>query len=39
MANNELKKLVVYYSLEGNTKMIAEAISKEIGSDILELKK
>jgi Flavodoxins len=38
MANKELKKLVVYYSLEGNTKMIAEAISKEIRSDILELK-
>ena len=30
--------LVVYYSLTGNTKMIAEAITESIDSDILELK-
>ena len=30
--------LVVYYSLTGNTKMIAEAIAESIESDILELK-
>jgi len=33
-----LKKLVMYYSLEGNTKLIAEAIATEIGADLLELK-
>ena len=32
------KTLVVYYSLTGNTKMIAEAIVKAINSDALELK-
>jgi flavodoxin len=32
------KVLVVYYSLTGNTKMIAEAIAESINSDILELK-
>lgn len=30
--------LVVYYSLTGNTKMIAETIAQSIDSDILELK-
>ena len=33
-----MKNLVVYYSLEGNTKLIAEFIAKEIGVDIIELK-
>lgn len=33
-----MKNLVVYYSLEGNTKLIAEFIAKEIGADIIELK-
>lgn len=33
-----MKKLVVYYSLEGNTKRIAEAIAKTIDADLLELK-
>lgn len=33
-----MKNLVVYYSLEGNTKLVAEAIAKEIGADTLELK-
>ena len=32
------KVLVVYYSLTGNTKMIAEAIVGSINSDVLELK-
>lgn len=33
----ELKILVVYYSLEGNTKFIAQSIAKEAGADLLEL--
>ena len=33
-----MKSLVIYYSLEGNTKLIAETIAKEISADILELK-
>ncbi|MBA2123395.1 flavodoxin [bacterium Unc6] len=33
-----MKKLVVYYSFEGNTKLIAEHIAKMINADILELK-
>ena len=33
-----MKNLIVYYSLEGNTRLIAEAIAKEIDADILELK-
>ena len=32
------KILIVYYSLTGNTKIIAEAIAEAINSDILELK-
>ncbi|MFW9901671.1 MAG: flavodoxin family protein [Candidatus Thorarchaeota archaeon] len=32
------KILVVYYSLTGNTKMIAESIVEAINSDVLELK-
>ena len=32
-----MKKLIVYYSLEGNTKMIAESMAQEIGADLLEL--
>ena len=36
--NKGLKKLVVYYSFEGNTKLIAQSIADEIGADILELK-
>lgn len=33
-----LKCLVVYYSLTGNTRMIAEAISKELGAALLDLR-
>src|SRR4030042_758463 len=33
-----MKKLVIFYSLDGNTKFIAENLTKEIGADILELK-
>lgn len=33
-----LKTLIVYYSFEGNTRLIAEAIAQEIKADILELK-
>ncbi|MBU3146930.1 flavodoxin [Clostridium sp. CF012] len=33
-----MKSLVVFYSLEGNTKLIANMIAKELNSEILELK-
>lgn len=33
-----MKTLIIYYSLEGNTKLIAETIAKETKSDILEIK-
>ena len=32
------KKLVVYYSYTGHTKIIAESIQKKLGCDILEIK-
>lgn len=32
-----MKTLVIYYSLEGNTKLIADAISKELSCDVLRL--
>lgn len=34
----QVKKLVIYYSLEGNTRFIAENIANTIGADWLELK-
>lgn len=33
-----MKAVVIYYSLEGNTKLIAEMIAKNIGADIIRLK-
>lgn len=33
-----MKKLVIFYSLDGNTRLIAETISETAGADILELK-
>lgn len=33
-----MKKLVIYYSFEGNTKLIAEDIAKAIDADLLEIK-
>lgn len=34
----EMKKLVVYYSLEGNVKFVAEKIAEAAGADLLQLK-
>ncbi len=33
-----MKKLVIYYSFEGNTEFIAKSVADECGADILELK-
>ncbi|MBN1402424.1 MAG: NAD(P)H-dependent oxidoreductase [Anaerolineae bacterium] len=33
-----LKKLVIYYSLEGHTRLIAKAIAAEIEAELLELR-
>ncbi|MBI6872212.1 flavodoxin family protein [Clostridium aciditolerans] len=33
-----MKKLVVFYSFEGNTRYIAQSIAKAINADLLELK-
>ncbi|WP_101908687.1 flavodoxin family protein [Marasmitruncus massiliensis] len=33
-----MKSIVVFYSLEGNTRMIAQAIAKETEADLLELR-
>jgi flavodoxin len=33
-----MKKLVVYYSLDGNTSFISKVIAEAIGADVLELK-
>lgn len=33
-----MKALVVYYSFEGNTRLIAHAIAEAVGADLLELK-
>ena len=37
MADNKSKILVVYYSLEGNTRMIANSIAEVSGGSVLEL--
>ncbi|MDR3595626.1 flavodoxin [Clostridium sp.] len=37
MEGNDLRILIVYYSLEGNVKLIAESIAEEIHSDTLKL--
>ncbi|TCL69327.1 flavodoxin [Hydrogenispora ethanolica] len=36
--SNQLRKLVVFYSLEGNTRLMASAIAAASGADLLELK-
>lgn len=33
-----MKALIIYYSLEGNVKLLSETIANEIGADILSLK-
>ncbi len=33
-----MKKLVVYYSFDGNTRFVAHKLAKEFGTDLLELK-
>jgi flavodoxin len=34
----QLKKLVIFYSLDGNTKLVAETIAGAIGAGLLQLK-
>lgn len=34
MKENAMKTLIVYYSLEGNTKMVAERIAEKTGADL-----
>jgi flavodoxin len=33
-----MKKLIIFYSLDGNTRFIAQTIAETIGADLLELK-
>jgi len=33
-----MKKLVIFYSFEGNSRLVIEEIAKEIWADTLELK-
>jgi flavodoxin len=37
MGAEETRKLVVYYSLDGSTRFVAQAIAEETGADLLEL--
>ncbi|AGK99595.1 hypothetical protein [Clostridium pasteurianum] len=37
MKGNDLQIVVLYYSFEGHTKLIAEFITEEIDSNILKL--
>ncbi|SMP40826.1 flavodoxin family protein [Anoxynatronum buryatiense] len=37
MSSSPTKKLVIYYSLEGNTKLMAETMAKAIDADILAI--
>jgi flavodoxin len=34
----KMKKLVVYYSFEGNTRLVAQAIARAVDADLLELR-
>jgi flavodoxin len=38
MPEKSLKKLVVFYSFEGNTRFVAETIAGKVGADLLELR-
>lgn len=38
MESRDFKKLVIFYSLEGNTKFIADGIKEITGADLLQLK-
>ena len=33
-----MKSIIVYYSLEGSTKMIAEKLAEKTGADLLEIR-
>lgn len=32
-----MKTAIVYYSLQGNVRLICEKVSKELGADLIEL--
>lgn len=38
MEEKKNKSLIIYYSLEGNTKLMAEEMAKAVGADLLQLK-
>jgi flavodoxin len=37
MPEKSMKKLVIFYSFEGNTRFVAETIAAKVGADLLEL--